>query len=198
MPALPTTEIDPEGDVILVVGLQKIRLRVSSLFLKKASTKFAALFQKNAERMDLFKRAFPGDTVEVGLPKDNASAMHILCKILHLDNTGLPTKMESADMLGLGIAADRYDCASQLQFVTYKLFKHASKTAHTVGGTANLLAAAYLLRDPTYFTFFSRKLIYEQKASFTALFGGVAERHLPAGTFRTFAQAPEKPHTNVL
>jgi hypothetical protein len=61
------------GDVILVVGPEKVKLRVHSLFLKAASKPFSAMFGPDwKEGHNMLGRDGP---VEVPLPEDNATVV---------------------------------------------------------------------------------------------------------------------------
>jgi hypothetical protein len=66
------TDILPDGDVVLVVGGDNIRLRVYSQCLRSASQVFAAMFGPNWSDGQRLSRESP---TEVPLPEDDA----VLC-----------------------------------------------------------------------------------------------------------------------
>jgi hypothetical protein len=73
--------IATDGDVILVVGPEKAKLRVQSLFLKAASKPFPAMFGPDwKEGHDILDLREP---VGLSLPEDNASALKLVCAIIH-------------------------------------------------------------------------------------------------------------------
>lgn len=91
------------GDVILVVGPEKIRLRVHSLTLKATSQAFSAMLGSNwKEGRDLIEKGL----VNLLLPEDNAMAMKYVCAIIHHQNKMLPNDMAPPDVLDIAITAD--------------------------------------------------------------------------------------------
>ena len=81
-------EIIADGDVILIVGPEKLKLRVHSLCLKAVSRPFSAMFGSDwKEGHSLFGR---DGQVELPLPEDNAAALKIICAIIHHRNNMVP------------------------------------------------------------------------------------------------------------
>ena len=76
--------IATDGDVILVVGPEKAKLRVQSLFLKAASKPFSAMFgpdwKEGHNILDL------DALIELPLPENNANALKLICAIIHYRN----------------------------------------------------------------------------------------------------------------
>lgn len=81
-------QIAADGDVILVVGPEQVKLRVYSLFLKAASKPFSAMLGPDwKEGHNMLDRDRP---VELLLPEDNASALELICAIVHYRNDTVP------------------------------------------------------------------------------------------------------------
>ncbi|KUJ21312.1 uncharacterized protein LY89DRAFT_577242 [Mollisia scopiformis] len=81
-------KIAADGDVILVVGPEKVKLRVHSLFLKAASKPFSVMFGPDwKEGHNMLGRDGP---VELPLPEDNAAALKLICAIIHHQNNKVP------------------------------------------------------------------------------------------------------------
>jgi len=82
------TKIAADGDVILVVGPERVRLRVYSLFLKAASKPFSIMLGPDwKESHNMFDR---DGLVELPLPEDNAAALKLICAIIHHQNNIVP------------------------------------------------------------------------------------------------------------
>ncbi|KAL3587778.1 hypothetical protein FPOAC2_13677 [Fusarium poae] len=78
-------EIDPDGDLLLIVGPEETKLRVRSMLLMAASKPFSVMFGPNwKEGHDMRDRDGP---FELSLPDDNAAALKIICSIIHYRNT---------------------------------------------------------------------------------------------------------------
>ena len=72
------TEICLDGDVVLIVGADSIRLRVNSQSLISASKRFASMFGPHWLEGQSLSKHSPTD-VTVLLPEDNADAMRAIC-----------------------------------------------------------------------------------------------------------------------
>ncbi|KAK0118388.1 hypothetical protein ONS95_012677 [Cadophora gregata] len=109
-------DIAANGDVILVVGPEMVKLRVLSLILKAASKPFSAMFGPDwNEGHDILGRDEP---VEVLLPEDNADALNVICAVLHHQNNEVPETLAAGDVLRVAVAADKYDCVNALKFAS--------------------------------------------------------------------------------
>lgn len=113
----PSTIVDifPKGDVILVVGSEKVKLRVHSMFLKTTSRPFSAMFVLVWNEGNMLGRDEP---TEIPLPEDDASALQTICAIIHHQNKLVPQTLTASDVLGIAIAADKYDCVDALKFAS--------------------------------------------------------------------------------
>ena len=129
---IPVT-IDPRGDICLVVhGVKEQEiddeedtdiqhrieityckeLLVSSNVMSMASPVFAAMFSSQfSEGQALEKHRSTKKITKVPLPEDNAEAMTLLCRILHLQHDDkLDCHTEAATLKDLARACHKYDC----------------------------------------------------------------------------------------
>jgi hypothetical protein len=105
-------DITPDGDVVLIVGEENLRLRVYSQFLLSASKVFGAMFLPHwSEGQRLCKEAL----TEILLPEDDADAMRIICYIIHHRNDLVPRHLTTRDILRIAIEVDKYDLKIALE-----------------------------------------------------------------------------------
>lgn len=175
-------EIATNGDIILVVSLEKRKLQVNSGVLKNASKVFNAMFGPHfSEGQNL-----PGNSPkEVSMPDDNADALTIICRILHLRNDSIPDSLTSSEILQIAIAADKFDCAMRLKF-------HVAQWLNP-GNTQDILelgrlsVASYILDNAWAFEQLTLAMIVRSKDSYIPLadeFGDI----IPWKTFWLLAE----------
>ncbi|KAL2068131.1 hypothetical protein VTL71DRAFT_16229 [Oculimacula yallundae] len=156
--------IAADGDVILVVGPEQVKLRVLSLFLKAASKPFSAMFGPEwKEGYNMLNRDGP---VELLLPEDNADALKIICTVIHHQNDKVPQTLAAADILEVATAADKYDCVNALKFASRNWLLRGKKEA---GDLMLLTAAAYVFQDAQAFKETTRELILNHDGPYFAL-----------------------------
>lgn len=99
--------IDPDGDLTLVVGIDKQRLRVSSKVLAQTPVFRAMLLGSFREGLDIPNK-------EVPLPEDDGYAMKFLLCILHTNFKFLPHPQDVSmnELLNIAILCDKYDLFS--------------------------------------------------------------------------------------
>ncbi|KAL2782445.1 hypothetical protein BJX66DRAFT_345827 [Aspergillus keveii] len=113
---MPNTVVDiaADGDVILVVGPERLKLRVHSLNLKATSRPFSAMLGPIwKEGRDLLQ----DESVEILLPEDNAKAMEYICAVTH-QNKMMSHTMTPLDVLEVAVVADKYDLVDALRFAS--------------------------------------------------------------------------------
>ncbi|EHK96442.1 hypothetical protein M7I_7836 [Glarea lozoyensis 74030] len=156
--------IAADGDVILVVGPEKMKLRVFSLFLKTASKPFSAMFGPDwKEGHDMLGRDGP---VELLLPEDNASALKFICAIIHHRNNQVPQTLAAGDVLEVAVTADKYDCVDALKFASGNWLLPGKNEP---GDLMLLTAAAYLFQNAKAFKEITRQLILNHDGPYLAL-----------------------------
>jgi hypothetical protein len=133
-------DMAPDGDCILVVGPDTVKLRVHSLFLRTASKPFSAMFTPEWKEGDaLLSQSGP---IEILLPEDNATYMRLLCAIIHHKRDEVPADLSAHDVLGVAIAADKYDCVQAVKFASDHWLRGRNDEASDL---VALAAAAYVL-----------------------------------------------------
>ncbi|KAF5712283.1 hypothetical protein FMUND_8557 [Fusarium mundagurra] len=173
-------EIVPDGDVILVVGPNKTKLRVKSMFLMAASKPFSAMLGPNwKEGHDM--RCHDGP-FELSLPEDDATAMDIICSVIHLQNDRIPQTLPARDILSVAIAADKYDYLNTLRFAEKAWLR--KPTAKMISKDIMLLtAAAYIFGNGTAFNYFTSGLVLGYHGSYLALSDSELESIIPWKVF---------------
>jgi hypothetical protein len=147
-------DIVPDGDCILVVGPDMMKLRVHSLFLSAVSKPFFAMFAPRWKKGDaVFSQSEPS---EIFLPEDNATSMRLICAIIHHQNQDVPNNLSAHNILGVAVAADKYDCVCALRFASEDWFRGCNKEA---GDLVVLAAAAYLLWNEKAFREITKTMI---------------------------------------
>lgn len=146
-------DIFPKGDVILVVGSEKVKLRVHSMFLKTASKPFLAMFEPVWNEGNMLGRDEP---TEIPLPEGDASALQTICAIIHHQNKLVPQILTASDVLGIAIAADKHDCVDALKFASSNWLQPQNQK---VNGLTLLTAAAYVFQDALAFKRITKALV---------------------------------------
>lgn len=141
----PTIALAADGDVVLVVGPDRRRLRVSSIFVKNASPVLKAMLgPKFKEGHQLTQR----DEVEIPLPDDNAEALEIVLTTIHGHNDKVPTTLSPTSLLRIAITVDKYDCYNPLAFVIRVWHESACSSVRASNGKGMwALAMAALVLD---------------------------------------------------
>ena len=150
-------EIDPVGDVYLV--LQTFKLRVSSKALSLASNVFAVMFQPSfREGTTLAKN----DTCDVPLPDDDEKSMHALCILFHHRHPDSITYEINAQFLHeTAILVDKYACADAVYlWADFHLTKLGSRSSRPENEDAQLLHAAYGFNNCDQFKNITRRMVF--------------------------------------
>ncbi|KAL6825177.1 hypothetical protein V8C40DRAFT_245748 [Trichoderma camerunense] len=171
-------EIAPEGDLILIVGPEKAKLRVRSMFLRAVSKPFSAMFRPDwKEGRDLLDCDRP---TEIPLPEDNAAALKIICSVIHHQNSEVPRTLAAGDVLAVAVAADKYDCIMALEFASERWLRPSGDEA---GNLMLLTAAAYLLQNAQAFKELTKALILDYKDPYLTLSCREVESAMPWKVF---------------
>ncbi|QDS75765.1 hypothetical protein FKW77_008691 [Venturia effusa] len=107
------TIVDKDGDLVLVVGTAKHRVRVASKALTSTSGVFKAMLSGQfKEAAELAASSAIGELYELPLPDDDVEAMIAICNIVHLRPKEVPSiKTFSASLLqNIVFLAEKYDC----------------------------------------------------------------------------------------
>lgn len=170
----------PKGDVILVVGAKQFRIRADSLFLKRHSTVFAALFGPNFREGQDLNTSSPK---EIPLPDDDPDAMTAICATIYHAFDQIPRSPTTDFVLSIIRHADKYDCYDVLTLPS-QAYGWLKSDHLTLGkDLVNLLAISYLVRDRKAFTNASKALVSKYDGSFADLANDVICDVLPWKTF---------------
>ena len=156
--------IAPVGDIVLVVGNQGTRLRVHSVCMRNVSKVFDAMFGPH------FSKGQPssgGSPKEIAMPDDDASAMTIVCNVIHHRNDVLPDVLEASELVQLALVADKYDCALTLRYVMIQWLDF--KDPVPFASLGHLLIAVYVIDNPDAFWRITHLLINGTAISFQFL-----------------------------
>jgi hypothetical protein len=157
-------DIADDGNVVLIVGPEERRLRVSASSLANVSKVFRTMFgPRFSEGQDLDD--IISGPKEVHMPDDNADAIEIICSMMHFRSI---TQEVGPDlMLNIAIAADKYDCGIVLQHASI-LWLDPKKSKNLVE-LARLMAASYLLDNSKAFSQVTLAMMFGHGTSYLAL-----------------------------
>jgi hypothetical protein len=140
-------DIAENGNVVLIVGPEERRLRVSASSLANVSKIFHTMFGPHfSEGQDLGD--ISSGPKEVYMPEDNPDAIEIICSIMH--SRSILQEVGPDLMLRIAIAADKFDCSIVLQHASM-LWLDPKKSENLVE-LAHLMAASYLLNNSKAFS----------------------------------------------
>lgn len=179
--------IDPNGDLILVIGTSKtISLRVQSKILSLASKVFLTMFSLPfKEGTGLASSVEP---YSVSLPEDDPDAMTILCKLLHFQFSSFTQTPSSTQLRELASAAHKYDCVAAISVMTTKWLSDTQFHMDVDGDVydnrggfpdEDLLEASYLLKNHESFKVVTKQAVYARIGCFTAGPGDSTTEVLP-------------------
>ncbi|ORY11344.1 hypothetical protein BCR34DRAFT_624859 [Clohesyomyces aquaticus] len=152
------------GDVILVVGPDKRRLQVDSVFLKKASKYFAAMLGPNfSEGQNLGV----GEPKEVSMPEDSSDALEIICNNVHLRLDAVPDHLNPIQVFDIATAADKFGCVVSLEHATALWLNPKDLT--DILDLRHPMAAAYILDNAQAFSEITLRMMFCHKDSYLPL-----------------------------
>jgi hypothetical protein len=154
-------DITSDGDLVLIVGEEKVRLRVYSQCLRSASKVFGAMFGPNWSEGQKLSTQSPG---EVSLPEDDADAMQIICCILHHRHDLVPDNLTAKLVLRIAVEADKYDLRTALKYISPRWLKDES-----CGGIldrSRLVAAAFLFNNREAYATHIKALVLSHSESY--------------------------------
>jgi hypothetical protein len=157
-------DITPDGDVVLVVGAENLRLRVYSSHLRTASKIFAVMFGPHWSEGQKLSTEAPK---EVPLPEDDPDAMQIICNFLHHRSKLVSGNVTSKEVLQLAILVDKYDLKDTLTFPSLQWLR--PRLSGEMMESGYFLAAAYLFDNNDAFIIYTRTLVLENFATYLAL-----------------------------
>ncbi|KAF1365202.1 hypothetical protein EJ07DRAFT_161287 [Lizonia empirigonia] len=154
-------DISPDGDIILIIGAENVRLRVHSQCLRSASKPFGAMFGSRwSEGQGLSK----GSPTEVPLPEDDANAMRTICYIIHHRNGLVSQHLMTKEVLQIAIEVDKYDLKIALKYASVEWLKPRVNAEREEMG--HLLVAAFLFDNTDAFMTHTITLILHYNGSY--------------------------------
>ena len=162
-------EVSRGGDLSLLVGAERCRILVLSKVMSLGSPVFAKMLEYNFIE-GVSNRKGP-NTHCVTLPDDDAEAVALLCRIFHLDTTGLTTFAPARKTLRkLVILCDKYECVALMHpwmALWYPIDNLTDDQIHL----GEILFFAFTLDMPRLFKFASWKLLLVQEGPYQLLHG---------------------------
>lgn len=154
-------DVSLDGDVILIVGTDKVRLRVYSQCLRSASKIFNAMFGPHwSDGQRLTERS----PIEVALPEDDADAMRTICYIVHHRNDLVSQHLTTKKILQIAIEVDKYDFRIALKFASVEWLKPPVNAKREEMG--HRLATAFLFENSDAFEAHFMKLLLHYDGSY--------------------------------
>ncbi|CAJ0550305.1 Ff.00g102350.m01.CDS01 [Fusarium sp. VM40] len=157
-------QVGEDGDIMLVVGPNKVKIQVFSSFLKYISPVFRAMLDSPMSEGEAFRNRVNNSPIEIILPEDNARAMSQMLRGLY--GVGPSCPHTKSDVRRVVILADKYDMMKQLKYFGV----YWMRALGSVSGPTSLqcqwdiLITAYMLKEDNFF-FFASKAITKTKGS---------------------------------
>ena len=158
-------EVAETGDVFLIVGPEKLKLRVQSLILKATSKPFAAMLGPNWTQGR--EKPTPENPMEIELPEDNAVSFKYICAVTHSRSQMIPDDLSAQSIFDIAATADKYDLFSALELVSRLWLRVRENDA---AGNMLLLAVAYLFQNTQAFKELSKTLVMDYVGSYFSLY----------------------------
>ncbi|KAK5674440.1 hypothetical protein LTS10_012828 [Elasticomyces elasticus] len=167
--------IAEEGDIVLVLedGKKRIKVQAAVIFTLILSFK-SKVFKKmlGPHFLEGQTQRSPEQPQDIQLSDDNANAMELMCKLLHL---GRPVgiKCTPRDLSRMASLADKYDCVDAVSLISEALLKRwaapdISCTKSSGQGLARFAAVALALRLDDLFVQTTRCMVLDMSISFSA------------------------------
>lgn len=135
---LATEMLCPDGDVVLVVGPQHVRMRVHSQCLGVASSVFSAMFTSECGETEPPR--------EVQLEGDDAEVIRTICHIPHHQNDQVPPILTPLQVLRMALASYKYHLTAALNYVIPHWLRNEEGGLSMIE-TGYLMIAAFLFDD---------------------------------------------------
>ncbi|KJZ73333.1 hypothetical protein HIM_07337 [Hirsutella minnesotensis 3608] len=155
------TTVASLGDLMLVVGPANVRIQVNSLILREASP---VLNARICKRSKIKLVASKGGPVLLFLRDDDATAMELLCRILHCDPS-MSTVPEASEILQLVKVARKYEVLDRVGFIVEVWIQHLYGV-DDIDELWALLCAANIIQSYSTFENLSRRLIIKHQGSY--------------------------------
>ncbi|KPM44567.1 hypothetical protein AK830_g2019 [Neonectria ditissima] len=189
----PVKDIASDGDVVLVVGLEKTRLRVYSQCLRSASKVFRVMLGPNWSQGQEMSSQSPR---EIALEEDDADAMRLICSIIHHLNDDVMEVISAKEILQVAIEVDKYDLNVTFQYARRQLLK--PRGDESVLDMGYLMAAAFLFCDMDAFVARNLDLVFRFREPYLVLLDDeTISQIVPSKTFYLLAERRTKARAEV-
>ncbi|EHK18379.1 uncharacterized protein TRIVIDRAFT_225695 [Trichoderma virens Gv29-8] len=158
-------DIALNGDVILVVGEQKVSLRAHSQCLVCSSKVFSAMLGPHWSEGKNLSQESPK---EIPLIEDDAHALYAICCVIHHRNDLVPATFSPRQLLQIAIEVDKYDLHTALLYARAQWLQNKRNTTDPIE-LAYLMAAAFLFDDMEMFREHALALILQHHGSYIKL-----------------------------
>ena len=148
--------VDPAGDVNLCI--KRTQFLVSSKVLALGSKVFHTMFLPGfQEGIQLQEHTKKKEVFTQTLLDDHLMALHIICLVLHHQQTIIPYRISPYLLFEVANLVDKYDCRTamccQAATATGEMFKRVRACSINTGSAYSLLlCAAWLFKNDTIFT----------------------------------------------
>ena len=155
-------------DLVLVLheDTTHIRIGVDSSQLKHASKVFATMLGPNFYEGQDISRDSPRDLV---LPEDNASAMKIICQVLHHKCSEATCDISPSLIKEIAVLGNKYGMEVALFYPSRVWLDLRRLSAPSFQDVSDLLKASYLLGDPVSFRTLTSKLITDYAECYSSM-----------------------------
>ena len=153
-------DVVADGDLVLVVGPEKSRLRVYSTSMKLGSKDFKTMLSSNFLEGSKLKNSSPNNPAEIDLPEDNTRAFTLVCSILHHRNDLIQKILTVEDCVELAKLAHKYNFQDSIKdTVAARGLIPTGKFSRAIREIFDCLAADYILCSDVAFEKLTDKLI---------------------------------------
>ncbi|KAF2099015.1 hypothetical protein NA57DRAFT_76251 [Rhizodiscina lignyota] len=149
------------GDVVLVVGPEAKRIRVSSIFLSVVSPIFDNMLNGNGGGMVIYRG--PGLPREIVMVQDKPEAAELFCYVVHHIGPRVPRKILTHELYDFSAFVQKYQAHMCVEHVGYFWLQAAlaDTPACLTASLWTLFGAAHYLNDAENFNKISCRLIAE-------------------------------------
>ncbi|KAF2424914.1 hypothetical protein EJ08DRAFT_408083 [Tothia fuscella] len=165
---MPTMQIriDRNGDLILLAGLDKVQLLVSSKIMTLVLKVFTAMLKPNFMEGTAFtEHRNNSEIYQLPLPNDNSETLELLCNIIHHQTRHIPNDPNLVTISNLAMMADKYDCVDAIRWYAEHALKYrVNQKGITDEDVCILLVASYQLDSPEAFAVITQKLVRRAKS----------------------------------
>lgn len=152
--AIRSIEVDPEGDIYLLLADRE--LRVSSKTLARVSSVFKAQFSSRWAEGRLVSETNPG---RVPCPDQDPEIMTVICNVTHSRPAYPPAGQELEFLEKLSVACDYYDCITALS-LWCSVHLGALINSGNISNDGRMFLLTYSFDDYHGFKQVTRRMVY--------------------------------------